>query len=224
MSAHVVLLHGLGRTSASMRKVRRALEQAGLKTHSWAYPSRHHRLQGHVEAFRQWLSDQDFDGPVHFVGHSLGGLIIRGTLATDPPVAVGKIVMIATPNQGAGVVTRHGNNRFSRLVFGQPLEDLSESSEALKTLGVPEAKIGIIAGIQPFHFFNPISWVNLFHISGHEHDGTVEIHNTYLAQASDTIAIDAHHTFICDHPEVIKQTLYFIANGHFFKTGPDPND
>jgi triacylglycerol lipase len=211
----VVLLHGLGRSSASMARLQRGLEALGFTVQCWSYPSRQHRLAGHVDAFRGWLVKQDFTGPVHFVGHSLGGIIIRGALADNPPVAVGRIVMIATPNQGAGVVSKFGTWPLSRLIFGQPLEDLAEDSLALKNLGVPDAEIGIIAGDRHFHFFNPISWVNLFHRAGHEHDGTVELANTRLQGAKDNLVIDAHHTFICDDAEVIRQTGTFLTGGRF---------
>ncbi len=212
---HVVLVHGLGRRAGSMGRLKRGLEKKGYTVQIWSYPSRQHRLKDHVKAFRKWLTERAYDVPVHFVGHSLGGLIIRGALATDPPVSVGRIVMIASPNQGAGVVSKYGDQPFSRMIFGRPLEDLAEDSEAIKDLGVPDAEIGNIAGIQSFHPFNPVSWLNLFHYAGHEHDGTVELANTYLEEAVDHIAIDAHHTFICDHSDVIEQTGYFLKSGNF---------
>lgn len=215
MKQQVVLLHGLGRSCASLARLQAGLEEMGLAAHCWSYPSRRRRLAGHIEAFRAWLEEQKFEEPVHFVGHSLGGIIIRGALAHDPPVAVGRIVMIATPNQGAGVVSRFGGWPFSRTIFGLPLQDLGENSPALKNLGVPEAEIGIIAGLRHFHPLNLISYVNLVHRAGHAHDGTVELANTRLDGAADSIAIDAHHTFICDHDEVITQTGAFLRHGRF---------
>ncbi|MBT3369718.1 MAG: alpha/beta fold hydrolase [Rhodospirillaceae bacterium] len=215
MSDQVVLLHGLGRSCASVARLQSGLEEMGFAALCWSYPSRRRRLAGHIEAFREWLRRQAFAGPVHFVGHSLGGIIIRGALADTPPVAIGRIVMIASPNQGAGVVSRFGRWPFSRAIFGLPLQDLGEKSPALMSLGVPEAEIGIIAGLRHFHPLNAISYVNLFHRAGHQHDGTVELANTQLEGATDSIAIDAHHTFICDHDEVIAQTGAFLRNGQF---------
>jgi len=211
----VVLLHGLGRSCASLARLQAGLEEMGFSAHCWSYPSRRRRLAGHIAAFRAWLEDQAFDAPVHFVGHSLGGIVIRGALAEDPPVAIGRIVMIATPNQGAGVVSRFGGWPFSRAIFGLPLQDLGEKSPALTNLGIPEAEIGIIAGLRHFHPLNFISYVNLFHRAGYAHDGTVELANTRLDGAADSIAIDAHHTFICDHDDVIAQTGAFLRDGGF---------
>ncbi len=217
MRERVVLIHGLGRTCRSMARLQRGLEAKGYAVRCWSYPSRCRRLAGHIDAFRQWLGAQAFEGPVHFVGHSLGGIVIRGALAVAPPVQVGRIVMIATPNRGAGVVSRFGRWPFSRLIFGLPLEDLAEGSTTLGNLGVPDAEIGIIAGIGVFHPLNFISYVNLFHRAGEAHDGTVELANTRLAEANDSVIIDAHHTFICDHDEVIQETGTFLRSGAFLR-------
>jgi pimeloyl-ACP methyl ester carboxylesterase len=213
----VVLVHGLGRTCGSMARLQRGLNEMEFEATCWSYPSRRRRLGGHIEAFRDWLGAQAFAGPVHFVGHSLGGLVIRGALAPDPPVNIGRIVMIATPNQGAGVVSRFGGWPFSQAIFGLPLEDLAEGSPALSNLGVPDAEIGIIAGEKRFHPFHFVSYVNLFHGAGHAHDGTVELANTRLEGARDSIVIDAHHTFICDDGEVIEQTGSFLRDGWFLR-------
>ncbi len=215
MKDHVILVHGLARSSASMNRLQRGLAKAGFVPHAWSYPSRRRRLQGHVDAFREWLEAGAFDGPVHFVGHSLGGLIIRGAMASNPPVTLGRIVMIATPNQGAGAVTRNADSPLSRLIFGLPLQDLTENSENLKKLGVPDTEIGLIAGNKRFHPFNPVSYANWFHYAGLQHDGTVELANTRLKGATDSITVGAHHTFICDHPAVIEQTIAFLTNGRF---------
>ncbi len=198
-----------------MTRLQRSLDDLGFAAQCWSYPSRRRRLAGHIEAFRHWLREQAFDGPVHFVGHSLGGIIIRGALAAEPPVRLGRIVMIATPNQGAGVVSRFGAWPFSQAIFGLPLQDLAEHSPALLALGVPDAEIGIIAGQRHFHPLHFISYVNLFFGAGQAHDGTVELANTRLDGAADSIVIDAHHTFICDHDQVIQQTGAFLRHGRF---------
>lgn len=215
MTEHVILVHGLARSSSSMSRMQRGLEAAGYDPIAWSYPSRRRRLEGHINAFQEWLANSEFEGPVHFIGHSLGGLIIRGALAQEPPVTVGRIIMIATPNRGAGIVSRYGRQPFSKFFFGLPMEDLHVNSESLINLGTPNAEIGIIAGVQPFHPFNPISYINLLHLSEAEHDGTVELDNTYLKGMTDNITVNAHHTFICDDHKVIEQSVHFLKHGKF---------
>ena len=123
---------------------------------------------------------------MHFVGHILGSAVI-----------------ITTPKQCTGVVSRFGRWPVSQAIFGLPLEDLAEGSTALAYLGAPGAEIGIIAGIGGFHPLNFISYLNLFHRAGEAHHGTAELANTRLDEAKHSIVIEAQHTFIGDHDEVI---------------------
>jgi hypothetical protein len=132
------------------------------------------------------VGDQGFEGLAHFVGHFLGSAVI-----------------ITTPNQGTGVASCFGLWPVSQAIFGLPLVGLSEGSTALAYPGAPGAKIGIIAGIGGFYPLNFISYLSLFHRAGEAHDGTVELANTRLDEAEHSIVIEAQHTLICDHDEVI---------------------
>ena len=77
----VILLHGLSRTSGSMRRIARALTADGFGVRAWDYPSRQHQIKALAEQFGDWLQRQDLgDRCVHFVGHSLGGILLRMVL------------------------------------------------------------------------------------------------------------------------------------------------
>lgn len=215
----VVLLHGLGRTRRSMRRLRIALRAAGYQPLSWGYHSRRHRIAEHVAHFRGRLEElAGAEEPVHFVGHSLGALIIRGALSEpseSAPFPLGRIVMIAPPNHGADVAERFGGTRLARWFYGEPVRDLEEGAPPLDWLGLPATEFGIIAGSRRFHPLNPISYVNALRDLEYEHDGTVEIENTRLPGMKDFLVVTAHHTFICNHPQVICQTITFLKSGVF---------
>lgn len=215
----VILLHGLGRTPRSMRRMARALDDAGFAVETWGYPSRHRRLAQHAVSLRErlsrWAQDKRPQEPVRFVTHSLGALVLRGALSGQPPLPVGRIVMIAPPNQGAGLAVRFGRTVWARWVFGKPMEDLKLGAGGLAWLGVPDAEIGVIAGERPFHPVNPMSWANIFVSGDLAHDGTVEVANTRLSGMKDFLIVDVHHTFICDDPDVQNQTIAFLRDGRF---------
>ena len=216
--APVVMLHGLGRTPRSLRRLEHALAQAGFRPLNWGYPSRRHRLARHVAWLRDRLDDLTDAGPVHFVGHSLGALLIRGALSRPLPIAVGRVVMIAPPNRGAGVAERHAGSRLARWVFGEPLRDFDDAGAAFERLGVPAAEVGVIAGSRRFHPLNPISYVNAWRRPDGGHDGTVEVERTKLPGMTDFLVVPAHHTFICDHPVVVEGTVAFLRDGRFAAT------
>ena len=220
-SSLVILLHGLSRSYRSMRRLEEQIAIAGYRTLNWDYPGRRHSLPALVEKFRDVLNGLDerdrADGQtVHFVTHSLGGLIVRGALTQEPvPVHPGRIVMIAPPNKG---VQLPGRKRFRKVLgwlYGRPLLDVATPSEIMDRLGAPEADLGIIAGTRQFHWVNPSSWVTAWVHRHRPHDGTVEVAHTQLEEMDDFIEVDASHTFICDEPEVIRQTVYFLEHGAF---------
>ncbi len=215
----VILLHGLGRTHRSMRRMAKYLDAEGFDCACWDYPSRQHRLAAlaeHVrERLKKWSAEKQIDVPINFVTHSLGALVLRGALAEPPPVHINRIVMIAPPNQGAGLAVRFGGTSWARMVFGAPMEDLKEGAGGLAWLGVPEADIGVIAGERSFHPVNPLSWANLMVSGDLAHDGTVEVSNTKLPGMKDFLVADVHHTFICDDPVVQSQTRAFLKTGRF---------
>lgn len=219
--SHVILVHGLGRTRLSMRRLSNALKGAGYQTHNWPYNSRLYRLKEHINRFRVYL--ESFTGSehsIHFVGHSLGALVIRGALSEPLSIPPGRIVMIAPPNQGASVAQHFGGTRIARWFFGKPVWDLDKDAPSLDWLGLPLIEYGIIAGSRRFHLLNPISHINALRGLELEHDGTVEIENTKLPGMKDFIIVTAHHSFICNHAQVICQTIAFLRRGGFERSIP----
>ena len=205
-----------------MRRLAHAIRKAGFRTHNWRYHSRFYRLSDHVDHLRRFIDHLDeSDTPVHFVGHSFGSLIIRGATSESLPISAGRIVMIAPPNRGAGIAERFGSTLSARWFYGKPVRDLYPGAPALDLLGLPQAEYGIIAGSNRFHLLNPISYVNAMIGLECEHDGTVEIENTRLPDMNDFLIVTAHHTFICNHPETVEQTITFLQNGTFIHPPSD---
>jgi len=223
MSAHrdelVVLLHGLGRSAWSLKRLEWRLQGAGYRTQNLDYPSRRHGI-GELVALlhRRIVETAHGASRVHFVGHSLGAVLLRGVLARPVPFAVGRVVMLAPPNAGVSLLERAEMRRLARYIYGRPILDLLPGSPALKALPGLAAETGVVAGSAPFHVFNPTAYMNALLRPGFtEHDGTVDIASTRLPDMKDFVLLPINHSFMADHPETARQVVAFLEHGRFAK-------
>ncbi len=100
----VFLLHGLARTSRSMTKTARALDEAGFRTCNLSYPSTSHPVGDLAENFvlPQILACRGNDtAPLHFVTHSMGGIVVRYLAGAHPELPIGRVVMFSPPTGAA---------------------------------------------------------------------------------------------------------------------------
>lgn len=201
----VVLIHGLGRTSASMAPLATRLEGVGFDVHNWDYPSTQETIETHSDRLRQFLSNLDADPNVeriHVVTHSLGGIVIRHALTVERPTKMGRVVMLAPPNKGSASAT------FWAPIAGKiikPLTELSDDPESsVNQLGVPIGiDIGVIAASS---------------------DGKVAIADTHLPGETDHLVVPGFHTFIMARDDVFEQVVRFLAIGRFDHSKATSND
>lgn len=151
---------------------------------------------------------------VHAVGHSLGGLILRGLLTPDTGLPLGRIVFIGTPQRGARMIDRNpklfGHAKVPRIV-----RELRADSPVIAGLGIPPMEIGVIAGVEELSPFNPMSWINQKVLGDLDHDGTVEVESTKLPGMKDYLEVPVNHSFLPLSRKVIVPTVRFIRKGRF---------
>ena len=212
----VILVHGLGRTSKSFRKMARHLAQRGYEVCNIDYPSRKYNIQTLAEkCLRPVISTRlsDPERKVHFVTHSMGGIIVRWCLKKYSLENISRIVMLAPPNQGSEVVDFLKGRRFIRSIMGPAFCQLSTDSDGfVNTLGEVNADIGIIAGNRS------IGGIHSILIPGPS-DGKVSVARTRLNTMADFMVVRRAHTFIMNADEVIDAVTRFIEAGRFHATG-----
>ncbi len=214
----VVLVHGLARTSRSMSRLARALGEAGYRVHNWDYPSRRFGVMPLVDALEEYARAVARPGErLDFVTHSMGGLLARGVLGRGGLPQVGRLVMLAPPNQGAQLASRVGEYAWARNFFGEALRDLSpdQAQGVTGQLSAPPCEFGIIAGTRSFHPLQPTSYYSSLVRAPGSHDGTVDVDETRLPGMTDFVTVNANHMFIMDHDEAILQTIHFLEHGRF---------
>jgi hypothetical protein len=208
----VVLLHGLARTSSSMRKIQAVLEHAGYRVCNIDYPSRDHGISelttDHVLPAIRGCT-QDRDAKIHFVTHSLGGIITRELIQMQVIPNLGRVVMLSPPNQGSEVVDQLGDFWLFELINGPAGMELGTGEFSKpQTLGPAEFELGIITGNKSI---NPI----LSSLIPGEDDGKVSIKRAKLAGMTDFLVLPVSHPFIMKDAAAISQILFFLRHGKF---------
>ncbi len=208
--AVVVLLHGIGRSNKSMRTLERVLAFDGYQLLNIDYPSRTKDMLSLAKDVYQQIHPvcNQSDITLHFVTHSMGGIVLRELLAFYQINNLGRIVMLAPPNHGSEVADFLKNNWFFKFFYGPAGIQLT-TENAKKYPPLPNhCETGIIAGNKA------LDLISYFILPG-KNDGKVTIENTKLANMKDHIVIEANHTFIMDNKNVIVQVQTFLKEGKF---------
>jgi len=214
--ACVVLLHGMGRTDFSMQRLEGALRNEGYAVANIHYGSREHTIEMLAEQVislgLQSCAEQQAS-PVHFATHSLGGILVRYYLRDRSLPELGRVVMMAPPNQGSEIIDVLGDLPGFELFSSEPAQQLGTNPDSIPMqLGPVNFEVGVIAGNRSI---NPLLSMAL----PDRDDGKVTVENTKVEGMADFIELPYSHTFIMQRQESINQVIHFLANGHFDHSG-----
>ena len=205
----VVLLHGIARTSASLKTLERALQAAGFATLNIDYASRTKPIAALADDIHPDIARfAERDAPLHFVAHSMGGLITRAYIAKYRPDRLGGVVMLGTPNGGSEVADLLSGSRLYRAFYGPAGLELTTAirPNALPAVDYP---VGVIAGTR---FIDPVA--GLF-VLPKPNDGRVSVQSAMLAGMADHVVVKASHTGLPRNSVAIEQTIAFLREGCF---------
>lgn len=208
----VILLHGLARSSSSMNKMEKSLSNSGYFTVNFDYPSTDYPIEELskmvIESSVEKCQEKKI---IHFVTHSLGGILVRFYLMEHDLEGLGRIVMLGPPNKGSQVVdTISWVPGFSLLNGPAGLQLGTGENSVPNLLGPAHFEVGIIAGTRSINLILSTMLPN-------PDDGKVSVDFTKLEGMADHISLPVSHPFIMGNDEVILQTIYFLKNGRFKK-------
>lgn len=209
----VVLLHGLARTDDSMEEMEEGLLDAGFRVINHDYPSREYSIEQLSSAvIRDATSGCPAGEKVHFVAHSLGGILIRYFLEHHELSDLGRVVMLGPPNKGSEVVDAFAEVPVFEMFNGPAAMQLgTEQTSIPNRLGAADFEVGIIAGTKSINFI-------LSQLLPNPDDGKVSVESTKLKGMTDHITVPVSHPFLMKDEEVIRQTIHFLRHGQFQET------
>ena len=207
----VVLLHGLGRTSKSMAYMKERLTDVGYTVYNYDYESRKNEIESLVHDLQAFLENccLQKETRLHFVTHSLGGILVRALISRNRPDNLGRVVMLSPPNKGSETVDLLKNYSFFEKIFGPASMQLGTDQDSFPNrLGPADFELGIITGDRTI---DPVSSL----IIPGEDDGKVAVEKTKLEGMTDFLVMPVSHAYIMQKPEVVEEVIYFLRNGEF---------
>ncbi len=209
---YVILLHGLARTSRSMAKMEQHLREKGFGVVNAGYPSREKPVEELAEtvipkALRQCRLKNA--ARIHFVTHSLGGILVRYYLKHHTINNLGRVVMLSPPNQGSELADKLGGLFLYKWLNGPAGQQLGTGRSDLPSkLGPVDFDLGVITGDRSVNLI-------LSRLIPGQDDGKVSVKKAPVDGQSDFMIIPASHPFIMKNQQAMTQSVYFLKNGRF---------
>jgi pimeloyl-ACP methyl ester carboxylesterase len=200
----VILVHGLWFGSWAMARLARELQRADFKVFRFSYSSTRAGIEANARQLEAFVQAHAV-GETHFVGHSLGGLLILRMLSAADDVPPGRVVLLGSPLRGSAVARKSTRVPGGSKLLGLAREDLFTGYARL-----PEAReIGMIAGSRA---------VGLGRLVGGTDgpgDGTVAVDETRAPGLAAHRTLPVSHTSMLFSAQVAQMTVNFLQSGRF---------
>ena len=202
----VVLVHGLWVHGIAMELMRRRVARHGYRALAYSYPSVRLTLAENAERLASYCRELAVPR-LHFVGHSLGGLIVLRMLERPASPEPGRIVLTGAPVAGSLAAQRLARLPGGRAALGHSMADWLKSAHSVAGGG---RDIGVIAGKLP---------VGLGRIVARDlpapNDGAVSVSETRLPAMRDHIVLNVSHSGMLVSRAVAHQICAFLRDGRF---------
>ena len=212
---YVILIHGLLLSPFFMKKIGTTLKKRGYHVLYFNYPSRKYSIDVLANKFlAEFIRTRCVSKKkkIHFVTHSLGGILVRRYLAKHPITKMGKVVMLVPPNHGSEMTDFFKNNFLYKFIYGPAGQQLGADKKSYVNLLPNKVKfdLGVIAGNKSHNLLS-------YFIMKLRNDGLVSVSSTKIIGMKDHITLPSSHICILYNKKAIEQILFFLDNCHFNK-------
>lgn len=211
---HVIFVHGLWMPGGESTWLRRRLANSfGFTPHVFRYATTSDSIERVTERLNDYACSLDAER-VHFVGHSLGGLVLLNLFERFPEQPPGRVVLLGSPVRGSLAARKLTSaplaQRLTRRMVGRHTASLLLADDASRCWSCSR-EIGVVVGTRSMGLGR---WVARF---AEPNDGTVAMRETELEGESDRVVLPVSHLGMLLSPQVVAQTARFLRDGHFDK-------
>jgi pimeloyl-ACP methyl ester carboxylesterase len=204
MARDVVLAPGLWMPGAAMTLLAARVARAGYVPHVFAYRSRGPH-EGNVARLARFARVALDGRPAHFVGHSLGGVLILETLNAHPELQVTSAILLGAPARGCLAGRRLGAAQLGRWMMGACGELWREREAMWKR----DAPLGVVAGTVPLGLGRALG-----RLPG-PNDGVVRVEETAVEGMTAQVLVALGHSLLIVSGAVGRQVECFMREGRF---------
>lgn len=203
-AATVVLAPGVHLPAWVLNRLDARLADAGFRVRRHVYRDFTGTLSDNADRLFGALAP--VAGPIHLVGHSLGGLLMLRLLERHPDPRFGRVVLMGTPYLGSHVARLLGRFALTRYLLGESIRTglLADRPrwDGRNPLGVVIGSRGVGGGLLAPGLPRP-------------HDGMVAVSEAVVPDATDTIVLKVNHTEMLFSREAARQVIAFLREGRF---------
>lgn len=204
----VVFVHGLWMLGVDMALLKKRVRECGYKTHQFHYRSVRRSPEQNARKLQQFVQAIEAD-KIHFVAHSLGGLVVRHLFALYPQQRAGNVITLGTPHRSSYIAKQIMRHAWGQFILGKSVQD------------------GLLGGAPQWHAANKLGVIagtgrmgigRLFSGFAENNDGTVALSETETSAMTDYLILNCAHAGFLYNKTVAKQVCAFLKTGRFFST------
>lgn len=208
----VILIHGIFSSKYFLYFIGQYLKKEGYDITLLDYPSTQYPLEKLVEKLhpkiKQIINNNSSSDPIHFVCHSMGGLLLRAYLEKYPVPNLGRVVFLATPNQGSELADVLSEFTLFKWLFGPAGQQLKTTQTAQVFKKPIDFELGVVMGNKPTIYLPCFKG---------ENDGNVSVESSKLPGIKDHVTVPKNHLSILLDKNTQHQINHFFKKGHFYR-------